>query len=75
MHFICGVFCTVTYVRNFSHKSIPVSRVWNPLEGANHWMVVTIPNNGEDTFGDKMRKHFSEEEEIVFPLALKADSM
>ena len=28
-----------------------------------------------NTFGDEMRKHFSEEEEIVFPLALKADSM
>jgi hemerythrin len=27
------------------------------------------------TFGDDMRKHFSEEEEIVFPLALKVDSM
>jgi len=26
-------------------------------------------------FGDEMRKHFLEEEEIVFPLALKADSM
>jgi archaellum component FlaC len=26
-------------------------------------------------FGDEMRKHFSEEEEIVFRLALKADSM
>jgi hemerythrin len=26
-------------------------------------------------FGDEIRKHFSEEEEIVFPLALKADSM
>jgi hemerythrin-like domain-containing protein len=26
-------------------------------------------------FGDEMRKHFSEEEEIVFPLALKADAM
>lgn len=47
MHFICGVFCTVTSVRNFGHKSITVSRVWNPLEGANHWMVLTIPNNGD----------------------------
>lgn len=28
-----------------------------------------------NTFGDEVRKHFSEEEEIVFPLALKADSM
>ena len=28
-----------------------------------------------NTFGDEMRKHFSEEEEIVFPLALKTDSM
>jgi iron-sulfur cluster repair protein YtfE (RIC family) len=28
-----------------------------------------------NTFRDEMRKHFSEEEEIVFPLALKADSM
>jgi ribosome maturation protein Sdo1 len=28
-----------------------------------------------NTFGDEMRKLFSEEEEIVFPLALKADSM
>jgi iron-sulfur cluster repair protein YtfE (RIC family) len=28
-----------------------------------------------NTFGDEMRKHFLEEEEIVFPLALKADSM
>ena len=26
------------------------------------------------TFGDDMRKHFSEEEEIVFPLVLKAVS-
>ena len=26
-------------------------------------------------FGDEMRKHFSEEEDIVFPLVLKADSM
>lgn len=26
-------------------------------------------------FGDEIRKHFSEEEEIVFPLVLKADSM
>jgi hemerythrin len=26
-------------------------------------------------FSDDMRKHFSEEEAIVFPLALKADSM
>jgi iron-sulfur cluster repair protein YtfE (RIC family) len=28
-----------------------------------------------NTFSDEMRKHFLEEEEIVFPLALKADSM
>jgi hemerythrin len=28
-----------------------------------------------NTFGDEIRKHFSEEEEIVFPLALKANSM
>ena len=27
-----------------------------------------------NTFGNEIRKHFSEEEEIVFPLALKADS-
>ena len=26
-------------------------------------------------FGDEARKHFSEEEEIVFPLALKADAL
>jgi iron-sulfur cluster repair protein YtfE (RIC family) len=28
-----------------------------------------------NTSRDEMRKHFSEEEEIVFPLALKADSI
>jgi iron-sulfur cluster repair protein YtfE (RIC family) len=30
---------------------------------------------GVNMFGDEMRKYFLEEEEIVFPLALKADSM
>ena len=39
--------------------------------GKNHASYNAFVN----TFGDEIRKHFLEEEEIVFPLALKADSM
>jgi hemerythrin-like domain-containing protein len=39
------------------------------LEGSSQEVAEEIK-----TFGDDLRKHFSEEEEIVFPLALKADS-
>jgi hemerythrin-like domain-containing protein len=49
---------------NFLEKRIP------QLEGSPQDIVEDVTK-----FGDEMRKHFSEEEEIVFPLALKADSM
>jgi len=49
---------------DFLEKRIP------QLEGSSQDIVEEVY-----TFGDEMRKHFSEEEEIVFPLALKADSM
>ena len=51
-------------IRNFLEKRI------SQLEGSSQDIAEEI-----NTFGDEMRKHFSEEEEIVFPLALKADSM
>ena len=51
-------------IRNFLEKRI------SQLEGSSQDIAEKI-----NTFGDEMRKHFSEEEEIVFPLALKADSM
>ena len=51
-------------IRNFLEKRI------SQLEGSSQDIAEEI-----NTFGDDMRKHFSEEEEIVFPLALKADSM
>jgi hemerythrin-like domain-containing protein len=49
---------------NFLEKRI------SQLEGSSQDIAEEI-----NTFGDEIRKHFSEEEEIVFPLALKADSM
>jgi hemerythrin-like domain-containing protein len=49
---------------NFLEKRI------SQLEGSSQDIVDDVTK-----FGDEMRKHFSEEEEIVFPLALKADSM
>jgi hemerythrin-like domain-containing protein len=49
---------------NFLEKRIP------QLEGSPQDIVEDVTK-----FGDEMRKHFSEEEEVVFPLALKADSM
>jgi hemerythrin-like domain-containing protein len=49
---------------NFLEKRIP------QLERSSQDIVYYVTK-----FGDEMRKHFSEEEEIVFPLALKADSM
>ena len=49
---------------NFLEKRI------SQLEGSSQDITEEI-----NTFGDEIRKHFSEEEEIVFPLALKADSM
>jgi hemerythrin-like domain-containing protein len=49
---------------DFLEKRIP------QLEGSLQDIVEDVTK-----FGDEMRQHFSEEEEIVFPLALKADSM
>jgi hemerythrin-like domain-containing protein len=49
---------------NFLEKRV------SQLEGSSQDITEEI-----NTFGDEIRKHFSEEEEIVFPLALKADSM
>lgn len=49
---------------NFLEERIP------QLEGSPQDIVDDITE-----FGDEMRKHFSEEEEIVFPLALKADAV
>jgi hemerythrin-like domain-containing protein len=49
---------------NFFEKKI------SQLEGSQEDIVDDV-----NKFGDEMRKHFSEEEEIVFPLALKADSI
>jgi hemerythrin-like domain-containing protein len=49
---------------DFLEKRIP------QLEGSSQDVTKEV-----NIFGDEMRKHFSEEEEIVFPLALKADSM
>ena len=49
---------------NFLEKRIP------QLEGSSQDIVDDVTK-----FGDAMRKHFSEEEQVVFPLALKADAM
>ena len=49
---------------NFLEKRI------SQLEGSSQDITEEI-----NTFGDEIRKHFSEEEETVFPLALKADSI
>jgi iron-sulfur cluster repair protein YtfE (RIC family) len=51
-------------IRNFLEKRI------SQLECSSQDIAEEV-----NTFGDEIRKHFSEEEEIVFPLALKADSM
>jgi hemerythrin-like domain-containing protein len=51
-------------IMNFLEKRI------SQLEGSSQDITEEV-----NAFGDEMRKHFSEEGEVVFPLALKADSM
>jgi UbiD family decarboxylase len=44
-HTVCGIPSAAETLVQLREKGIPVTMVWAPLASANHWAVVTVPQN------------------------------
>ena len=48
-HTACGIPSAAETMVQLQDKGIPVTMVWAPFASANHWCVITVPQNWRDT--------------------------